>query len=328
MLKNHNIRLWLPALLAICLLAFQSGYSQNLATWSTANAAGNEDSLSGTAATNATALSLKRSAGLSATPAANYFVGTGWSANLDTALYFQFEVDANSGYNLTANNLDFHTRRSNTGAKNFDVKTSADGFNASIFTGTIGTSDKANSFQFPTGFTGLNKLTVRIYGYGATGTSGTFRLANVQISGTVNLTSTQVTVTAPNSINLGNVYSGFAKLDSFSLAGNNWPVGTYIFTKAPVQIGEFANGPFSDTLWLNHGGTVTNKPIFISCNATTLGAFTDSIIFVADTLVKIIPVTGTVIAAPAGLISASSLSIDYGTVNTGSVNDSVLTVSG
>ncbi|MBC7534280.1 MAG: lamin tail domain-containing protein, partial [Ferruginibacter sp.] len=145
---------------------------------------------------------------------ANRFGGAAWfntgNSNPSTIAnaaagndYIQFIVTPNAGFSFTATSFVFSWDRSGTGPANVALRSSADGFASDLgtVTGIVGNSFASNTISI----SGLTNITVpttfRLYGYGATATTGTggFDIAtnvvNVQLNGTTASTSTAPLVT-------------------------------------------------------------------------------------------------------------------------------------
>ncbi|HKI70602.1 MAG TPA: hypothetical protein VKA67_13520, partial [Verrucomicrobiae bacterium] len=107
---------------------------------------------------------------------------TASSPNDSDAKWWEFTITANSGYALDLASLTFDDRASGTGAADWSVaingvmvvsdESTHDSFSASpMNTVTL------NSYQ------DLTSANIKIFGYGATGGSGTWRLDNVTLNG-------------------------------------------------------------------------------------------------------------------------------------------------
>ena len=147
-----------------------------------------------------------RGSGINPVNGVNSFNADGWTtaAAPDLNDYFGFTITpgvTDSSYSLT--DLDVTERRSGTGPTQFVVRTSLDGFAANVFSGTLpdDTNNRRQSFDFGSAFSSLTtSLTIRIYGFAAEGTGGTWRLgpsgtgqpANLIVGGTVTSASSAV----------------------------------------------------------------------------------------------------------------------------------------
>lgn len=133
---------------------------------------------------------LSRGAGIGTdgTAAANTFFATGWEASsVETAQstneYFQITAQAKAGYKVSLNSISFNFRRSSTGPNAFQWFYSLDGTNFTAIGTSIsytGTDSNGKTFG-PIDISsitdlqevsGSNTIYLRLYGWGATATSG------------------------------------------------------------------------------------------------------------------------------------------------------------
>lgn len=141
---------------------------------------------------------------------ANRFGGSGWFNTGNTVAgntigeavtgndYIQFIVIPNAGFSFTPTSFVFNWDNSTTGPKNVVLRSSVDGFTSDLGvvapTGAIGTSNTIT-------ISGLSNITTattfRLYGYGATATTGTggfdigSNVVNVQLNGSTSSTGPQ-----------------------------------------------------------------------------------------------------------------------------------------
>jgi hypothetical protein len=109
-----------------------------------------------------------------------------WSTNTTLSTYWEFTVSG-SGTTISPTNISWIYRNSATGPKNWLLRTSADGFSSDIATGSLNVDtlwyvQSANLSAVPSQ---SETVTIRIYGYNAGGTAGTFRVDNLVLAGTV-----------------------------------------------------------------------------------------------------------------------------------------------
>lgn len=136
-------------------------------------------------ATGLTASDLVRGPGVSASSTANSMNSSAWTTSTVADLndYYGFTLTANAGYSLTLTSLSFAERRSPTGIRMFELRSSLDGFTAAI-PGTVTSVPNNDSVRNQTlslgsGFSDLlTPVTFRLYGYEAESGSGTWRLQN------------------------------------------------------------------------------------------------------------------------------------------------------
>ncbi len=154
-----------------------------LATWTLTGASGSQVSTPVTStATGVTAGDLTRSAALTAASGADSMNSSGWStsAQRDTTKYYTLSLTPPAGCaaNLTMMSIDL--KSSGTGPAMAEVATSIDTFTATTPASTSAASTPALSAN------ATGAIELRVYGYAATGASGTMRVENtVTISGSI-----------------------------------------------------------------------------------------------------------------------------------------------
>jgi hypothetical protein len=138
-----------------------------------------------------------RGPGIAAGGGSNYYNNNGFntaSPNFTSANsqgdYVSFTVTANPGFQVTYSSLDFTHRKSGTGPGNTRVGYSTDGGSSWTYMTPdplflSGTGDVNVSWTFPAAFSTSNTVTFRIWAWGATAGTGTYRNDNVVLSGYV-----------------------------------------------------------------------------------------------------------------------------------------------
>ncbi|AFM04359.1 hypothetical protein Fleli_1974 [Bernardetia litoralis DSM 6794] len=192
-------------LLLLFILLFYSAFAlgQDLVTYDFAGENGNQIFTStSSVATNMTASSFTRGSGVAAAGAGNSISSTGWSTGaINLNDYYSFTVTPDAGYSLDLDNLNFGERRSGSGIRNFEIRTSLDGYSASYFSTTFGdnTSTRHHNFTFTPAFSNITTaITIRIYGYNAESSGGTWRIVNNSTTNNFSLTGTVNSTTPPN----------------------------------------------------------------------------------------------------------------------------------
>jgi len=162
----------------------QHATSGVLATYSFTSETGNQTSTAAaSSATGLTASALQRSSGLTAVSGAGSINSSGWptAAQLDATKYYTFTLMPPSGCTLTLSSSAVDAKASSTGPASAAIATSKDSYAA---TATVSTSAPSTPTLSVTAATGT--IEVRIYGWAASSTSGTFRLQNtLTISGSL-----------------------------------------------------------------------------------------------------------------------------------------------
>lgn len=207
--KTTTNGLWM--LFALLLMNFQSSWGQ-LLQWNTLSNIGTETTEPSIANdANIAAASLTMGTITSASNG-NRFGGSGWFNTGNTVAgntlaeavagndYIQFVVTPNSGYSFTPTSFVFKWDRSSTGPSNVTLRSSVDGFTADI--GSVlgmvsgGAATSTDRTIIISGLTNITSATTfRIYGYGATATTGTGgfdcgagSIVNVLLNGTTAVT--------------------------------------------------------------------------------------------------------------------------------------------
>jgi hypothetical protein len=106
---------------------------------------------------------------------ANRFGGNNWAIGaLNTANYIQFTVTPNSGFSFTPTSLVFSWDRSATGPSNVTLRSSVDGYVSNLGSLAVAASLNTGYTITISGLTNITTATTfRLYGFGATGITGT-----------------------------------------------------------------------------------------------------------------------------------------------------------
>ncbi len=117
-----------------------------------------------------------------------YFNASTWSTSENN--YFTFTITPESGYQFTSVSLSFDYRATSTGPTTLAIHSNADSYASSLDSFTI-TRD-TNWYSSGVRSVSLGNITTattfRIYGSGASSNSGTLRVDNVVLNGSVSLT--------------------------------------------------------------------------------------------------------------------------------------------
>lgn len=130
---------------------------------------------------------ITRGSGVQPNQGNNSINSSGWTTenSIDTSDYYEFGIDLNPSYELDLANLAFSEVSSSTGIGNFEIRSSLDNYSTTLFTPTVaiqrGGTVRRQEFSLASS-TQLQNLvddvTFRLYGYSATGDSGTWRLGS------------------------------------------------------------------------------------------------------------------------------------------------------
>jgi hypothetical protein len=116
-----------------------------------------------------------------------YFTASVWTGSAPGTNYFEFTLTPDSGYEFSLSSISFGYRATGTGPNAFAVRSSSDSFASALTSGVI-TSDSSWHSTGTLSIT-LSSLTaattLRVYGFGASSGSGTLRVDDVTLNGTV-----------------------------------------------------------------------------------------------------------------------------------------------
>jgi len=146
-----------------------------LATWDLSGQTGSETMVpAATNATGVTAGELTRAAALTATSGTGSINSSGWPTTgaLDATKYYAFTVSPPSGCSIKLTGVAIDVKSSGTGPATGALATSADAFGS---TTTVSTAAASTPTMTTTSSTTLE---IHVYGYSATGSSGTMRIQN------------------------------------------------------------------------------------------------------------------------------------------------------
>ena len=119
----------------------------------------------------------------------SFFSASSWTGAAPGSNYFEFTLTPSAGYALSLSSISLGYRATGTGPTAFAIRSSADAFGASLVGGSI-TNDSAWHSSGALSIT-LSSLTtattIRVYGSGASSGSGTFRIDDVSLAGSLAL---------------------------------------------------------------------------------------------------------------------------------------------
>jgi hypothetical protein len=145
---------------------------------------GNEASAKITStASGVTSTALTRASTLTPIAGSDSINSSDWtkSSSADPTRYYSFSVTAPKGCTLSLASLSIDLQASGTGPSKGDIATSADSYakHTTSFSGSSnGTRDLSSS--------GTGTIEIRVYGYDASSTAGTFRIADtLKLSGSL-----------------------------------------------------------------------------------------------------------------------------------------------
>ncbi len=177
-----------PSLLITLLFAVSFGYGQSIFTNPITGT--NPGQTAGFYTTNQsfniniTVSGISKGSGINGNIGSDRYNARGWnSIGTNPNAYFEFTLTPNSGYKIDFLNFEYTGQASSTGPNSFAFKSSLDNYNTNI-----GTPIATGSIIDLSGteYQNINSaITFRIYGWGASGGSGTFSLNDFTFNGTI-----------------------------------------------------------------------------------------------------------------------------------------------
>lgn len=182
----------LTALALAALTTTPAAYAQTLGIYTFTGAAGNEPTFAVDAQpSNASFGDMQRGSGIMPSAGANAFVATGWTtatADVDPNQWFGFTLTPNSSFALNLDSLVFAERRSLTGPRRYQVRSSIDNFTAVLDSLTVPDDNtfRKHAMALPAAFRNRSQaVEFRFYGYAAEAAGGSWRVDDVRLVGTV-----------------------------------------------------------------------------------------------------------------------------------------------
>ncbi|MFT3825272.1 MAG: lamin tail domain-containing protein [Chitinophagaceae bacterium] len=258
--------------------------------------------------------------------------------------YFEFTLTPATGYSIKITEIDFGTRSTSTGPVSYDIRTSLDSYGTAIATGTIANNStwvlKTNALTF-SGTEGT-PITVRIYGYGGSGSASAntanWRIDDLAVTATAtgSASPTPNIAVSPGSITHFTTKAGTpSAADSSIINGGNLAADiTVSVAGGPYEIALTEAGPYSSSLtFTQSAGAVTNKAVYvrISSSATPATSVPGVLNLVSDITTQTITLNGTVTSAiapdaPASLsaTAVSTSEIDLSATANGTGTDIIV----
>jgi PKD repeat protein len=227
----------------------------------------------------------------------NFTVG-GTKANAISAnKYVQFTVSAVTGYRVSLTTLDVRLRRTSTGPDAYIWRYSTDGSTFTDIGSDISFTSTADGVtQAQINLSGIGALqnvpagttiTLRLYAWGASATTGTFAIGRYGVGNTTNslalggnveaIPGSPVITCAPMSLDLGGVVPGNESSDEFEVTASNLsPASGNLTVTAPGGTDFLVSD--DNSTWVSSfnipytGGSLTATPVYVQFSPAGLGA--------------------------------------------------------
>ena len=311
----------LTSILLMLILVFSKSLAlgQNLVTY-TPTALGILPANTKTPASNVTAGDLTNGGGMTAgtCSSGSYFHGqsvqTTTTANAASGGdYYEFTVAANSGYTATFTSVNLASLRNSSSSSvpllKFSYKIGSgsfvdDGSSSSAGTGNCTSAGNTYLYNF-TDFNTTQTVTFRIYIYGATAATNSYRFGTITVGGSV--AAATPTISSSGSLSaLSTTYGTASSNTSFSVSGANMTAGILVTPPSGFEVSQSAGSGFGATTTVGAAGTISSTTVYVRLAATTIpGNYSGNIV----------------------LSSSGATSVNKATVSS-TVNTKSLTISG
>ena len=220
--------------------------------------------------------------------------------------YFEFTITPAAGAAISVSQLNFGSRATGTGPKNYDIRTSLDGYATASASAALAASSVWALFSNTVGLTGATDqaITIRIYGYNGSGSpaAGTanWRIddlaVTVSVSGgsgtpTPSITASPTTLTGFTT-NAGTASSA----QNTTVSGSNLTADLTITAPAGYEVSADSSVYSSSVVLAQSGGTVNGIPVYARISASApAGAVTGNLtLSSAGATTQTVSLTGTV----------------------------------
>lgn len=310
-----------------------------IATYTFTGADGNETTWPADATPAGVSASTFARGGIASAPSTatgtNTFISTNFQTSggtLATNRYVEFTVSATAGYQLTLTGFSFKDQISGTGPSGFALRSNKDSYAANIFSGsTNGTiTDPAHTTTL-TGYTNVTgSTTFRLYAYGASSASGTWRVDDVTVLGFINATGPTLVAT-PTTLAFGNVnINTTSTQQSFVLEGINLTNNVTLTAPAGYAISTTNGSGYTGSITLTAVQAAANPTIYVVFQPTATGAQSGNIAIASSGATSIsVALTGTGTVPPPAIVTSTTGTLAFGNVNVGTTStQQSYTVSG
>ena len=198
---------------------------------------------------------------------------TGWNvASIDLTKYLEVKVAPNSNWAINFNDFKFDGLRSSTGAMNWIIRSSIDNFATNTASGVVNSTFNTNTISLSgTTFQNINsEFAIRIYGFGASGIAGTFRIDNITFTGTIINTTSTLTTNPTTITNLTYATSngGPSPADSVTVSGSaltGFPSNILVAASTNFEVSKTSKTTgFADNLTVPYTtSSLTNTKIYV-----------------------------------------------------------------
>ena len=297
-------------IIALLLGLSSSNFAQVLALWEFDN-----QTTATTTPTNGTVSAAAWSIGTVSYSAGNTSVSTdkaisttGFnSATLNTAKYLEFTITPNANYAMSLSSLSFFDQKSGTGPTTWVLRSSLDSYASNLNGASLGVTSA--SFSATPQFLDLGlafqnittAVTFRLYAYGGTSSSGTWRLDDLTIEGNIIDVSSSTISTSKSSISFSTIIVGAPSVSkSFIVAGFGLTGDLTVTPPTGYEISlSESSGYTSELNFPQVDGRVTSTLIYVRMTGVSVGVFNSNLALTSPNITtKHITLSGNCIVQP------------------------------
>lgn len=230
------------------------------------------------------------------------------TAAINTAKYLSFSVTPAANYAIVLNNISFYDQKSGTGPTTWVLRSSLDGYAANLNTPTATNTpfaDNPNVVELGLDFQNISTaVTFRLYAYGASGSTGTWRVDDLTIEGSLFDVSNPIINTSKPTIAFTTILTGGPSVSSsFIAAGFGLTADLAINAPTGYEISESISTGYTSNLSLpQSSGRVASKVIYVRLTGVNAGNFNGNISLTsAGVPTKTVALSGSVVNQPTRL---------------------------
>ncbi len=307
---NHSHKIFL-VIVSLFFTSFSSNFAQNLALWEF-----DSQNTATTTPTNGTVSTAAWSTGTITYPAGNTTVTTDKAMSttgfvspiLNTAKYLQFTISPNANYAMSLTSVNFFDQKSGSGPQYWVLRSSLDGYMADLNTPSPSATSAAfgdvpQTVELGLSFQNITSpVTFRLFAYGASGSTGTWRLDDLSIEGNMIDVSSALINTSKTSISFTTITVGPPSVSkSFIAAGFGLTNNLVVTPPNGYEISLSPSTGYTNSLTLiQSGGRVTSTLIYVRMTGVAAGNFNGNLALTsAGVPTRNVALSGNTIVQPA-----------------------------
>ncbi|OYQ49656.1 autotransporter outer membrane beta-barrel domain-containing protein [Flavobacterium aurantiibacter] len=221
--------------------------------------------------------------GVTGSNANDRYNASGWdSASINTARYYEFIINPNSGYEIDFSSFVYTGQASGSGPTSVVIRSSADNYTNNVGVPTVsGTTINLSATAYQNITTPIR---FRVYAFGASSPGGTFSINSFTFNGNVNLSTVPALTTNPSAVTGLDFFvdAGPSVSKPINVIGANLvpSIGTISITATTNFEVSSDNLNFGENAIIDYdAGTITSIPIYVrTVSGLSLGTYNGSIV--------------------------------------------------